>query len=272
MVEEKVEPKKKVRRRFPTIQEISWARQRPYEFHLVPRLAKSRMLRCGRWIRAYDAPDLDVVDLETGELFRATGTHIGERCLMRDFVLSQMRVEVRHFAYFVMQFRNYRRCTSPSLDELVCWYAELHDLRSDNVRRYLQTLKKVGFIESETLLGPLFQLSKQDMLPGAFLGETTAATVRILRMRMDKQRLRDERAVYIGVKEPPRTALGATLACLPAPPQSGGSSVSASGATCVRSLPRVRSHWGASRQVWSSRCVVGRGTAGLRFQPLHMLS
>lgn len=246
--------KKPSRKKLSTVREITWGTYRPVEMHRVHRLTDPQMLRHGRWVRSYEAPELEVVDLDTGEMFRLVGTHVGERFHQREFVFSQMRAPVRHFAMFVLQFRNYRRGMSPGLDDLVHWYAELYDLRADNVRRYVATLKSIGFLETETLMGPLFQLSKSDMHPGEYLSEEFGSWARYTLMLGKKERLLEQRDEYIGKKRS-WLSLASTLSSVPAPPLSDESTASTSEATCAPSRRPVRSDLEALLRASLSRCV-----------------
>jgi hypothetical protein len=225
------------------------------------------MLWKGQVVRSYDAPQLEVCDLETGEILRLVCVYASEKCLQREYVMSRMRAQVRHFAQFVLKFRNFRRGTSPGLDELVRWYADLYDLRSDNVRRYVGTLKDVGFVESENLLSPLFQLSSANMWSSEFLGEECASTGLYSVMRLKKDHLLEQRAEFIGEKERDWSYFQPSISCLPEPPVSGDSSASTSEATCVRLRRPIRSRLRACRRVWSLRSGEDRGIGYSRSQP-----
>ena len=155
----------------------------------------------GREYHRYNAARLIVCDKETGELFRVAGMHFAERALQREHVLNSLRAQTRHFAWFVLKFRNYRRGTTPTLETLVQWYADLFDLRPDNVRRDISRLKSAGIIKSDTLMGPLFQITSATMHPGEFLSEDSEAAGKFARMLMQKDALMQQRAEYVGAEE-----------------------------------------------------------------------
>jgi hypothetical protein len=185
------------------LEENEWvqAKYRPFCVEWLSRKLDPPMLCEGRKIHRYKAARLVVCDMETGELFRVGGMHFAERQLQREHVLSTLRAQTRHFASFVLRFRNYRRGTTPALETLVQWYAELFGLRPDNVRRYIPRLKSAGIIKSDTLMGPLFQLTSAKKRPGDFLLEDAGATGSFSRMLMHKQTLMQQRAEYVAAEE-----------------------------------------------------------------------
>jgi hypothetical protein len=185
------------------LEENEWtqAKYRPFCVEWVSRKLDPPMLYDGRKIHRYNAARLVVCDMETGELFRVVGMHYAERSLQREYVLNTLRAQTRHFACFVLKFRNYRRGTTPELNTLVRWYAELFDLRPDNVRRYVPRLKTARVIESDTLMGRLFQISSASMHPDEFLGEEWVSRSKFDRMSAQKEALKAQRAEYVGVEE-----------------------------------------------------------------------
>lgn len=166
----------------------------------------------GSKVHSYDAPQLIVCDLETGELLRVAGWYFVERHLQRETILQRLRAQPQHFARFVLRFRNYRRGTTPGPAQLARWYADLYGLRPDNVRRYIAPLKAAGVLESETLMGPLFQLSKADKRAGEYLAEECEAGTKFARMWARKEWLREERAEFVGDAEPLLETLRRSLA------------------------------------------------------------
>lgn len=152
----------------------------------------------GRVVHSYYAPQLIVSDVKTGELFRVAGWYFMERHLQRETILQKLRSQPQHFARFLLRFRNHRRGLTPELSKLTRLYAHLYGLRSDNVRRYIAPLKAAGVLESDTLMGLLFQLSKADKRVGEYLAEECEAGSAFAKMWARKETLRQQRAEFVG--------------------------------------------------------------------------
>jgi hypothetical protein len=140
----------------------------PYQVISVLRRLESPIRLRGTLHGRYKAPlVIQYLDTETGEILAADEAktrpgfwpelHFSERFLQREEILRNLRVEVRHFARFVLKFRNLRRGITPGIDKLVKWYAELHKKKPHHVRRYVGKLKEAGVLAGEALLAPLFQ-------------------------------------------------------------------------------------------------------------------
>lgn len=128
------------------------------------------MIQSGKPVEKYLAPRVvEWLDRGTGEILSDANARkdpryqhllrVSERCRQRDFVLSNLRPEVRAFAIFVMQFRNRRRGITPGVQTLVKWYAQYTNRRPDNVRRYIQRLQDAKILESDSLVGKLWQIT-----------------------------------------------------------------------------------------------------------------
>lgn len=96
----------------------------------------------------------EYVDMTIGEILSATQVRkMGvkeirpDARVRRERILNGLRKEVRQFADFVLTFRNGRGGFAPGIDELVRWYAFLHDRRPNDVRRLVQRLVEGGVIE-----------------------------------------------------------------------------------------------------------------------------
>lgn len=112
----------------------------------------------------------DYVDIKTGEIFEADLIHkeccfkeidYGVMVMQRQYLLSKLRKEVREFALFVLKFRNKRRGITPTIKVLCQWYAELQNLRPDNIYRYIPKLQEGGILSKDNpdVMTPLFQIS-----------------------------------------------------------------------------------------------------------------
>ncbi|TCS38373.1 hypothetical protein EDC30_102110 [Paucimonas lemoignei] len=152
----------------------------------------------GKEVSRYPSPVVtEYVDMRTGEVIPAKTlrnnpevwpvVYLSENALRRQAVLNTLREEVRHFALFVLSFRNHRRGVTPGMDKLVVWYARLNEQRPANVRRNVKTLEKTGILAGSSLLGPLFQFSGRHTKAREHLGEDGAASAKYLVMSLKKQ-------------------------------------------------------------------------------------
>jgi hypothetical protein len=100
-----------------------------------------------------------------------------ERQLQREFILSELRPEVRAFAQFALKFRNRRRGLTPGIDQLARWYAQLTGKQTGHVRRYIAKLEEVKIIGGRTssVLYPLWQLGGASTFPADHLREDVYA-------------------------------------------------------------------------------------------------
>lgn len=132
----------------------------------------------------------EYLDTGTGEIIPADQLNIPvldlrERLPARAKALASLRPEVRRFATFVLRFANLRRGITPDIGALCQWYAEMHDRRSQDVRRYIRPLYTAGVLAGETLLGPLFQ--RTGGRAREHLGEEYRAACIYSRLRMKSQ-------------------------------------------------------------------------------------
>lgn len=149
-------------------------------------IAKFRVLDCpcdigGKRVSRYLAPFItEYVDLLTGEILspaqaKKSGAwpeiRLGERVLQRQAALATLRPEVRHFALFVLKFRNRRRGITPEIDTLAAWYAAYLNKRIDNIKRYIPRLYEAGILAGRSVLHALFQLAGKDTVATDHLHE-----------------------------------------------------------------------------------------------------
>lgn len=135
----------------------------------------------------------EYLDTSTGEILTATEVcKFGVREIRsdarvrREAVLASLRKEVREFADFVLRFRNGRCSFSPGMDQLVLWYAYLHDKRPDNVRRIVKGLIKGGVVErtahGEYIPTADFRWHQRGSLKALIDGEYSAALLKFDRL------------------------------------------------------------------------------------------
>lgn len=177
-----------------------------YQWRKVEAPVKGIRIRIdGETVSRYVAPVVtQYIDLETGEILDTKDLLLlkdsahwsafpyGERVLLREAILNSLRPEVRHFALFVLAFRNNRRGVTPPVADLVKMYAKLHDKSAFNIRRYVKRLEEVGIIGGSSILGPLFQFAGTKTKAKEHSGEDAAAAIRFAVMQM-KQSLAPER-------------------------------------------------------------------------------
>ncbi|WP_250512850.1 hypothetical protein [Caballeronia sp. INDeC2] len=127
-----------------------------------------------------------------------------ERQLQREFILSELRPEVRAFAQFVLKFRNRRRGLTPGIDQLARWYAQLTGKQTGHVRRYIAKLEDAKVIAGRTssVLYPLWQLAGSSTFPADHLREDIYAEALFLSM-LNKSRAPE----IIAAKFPPPSIL-----------------------------------------------------------------
>jgi hypothetical protein len=110
----------------------------------------------------------------------------------REAILNSLRKEVKDFALFVLKFRNKRGGITPHIDKLCRMYAELHDLRSTNVRRYIKKLKDANILASDQLLCPLFQIYNRSVSSKEHLSEDCIAGNVFIRMLAETNKLHNK--------------------------------------------------------------------------------
>lgn len=180
------------------ISEDSTFRFRPYEISYVWRKVDPEIKISRQKVKRYLAPVIrNYVDMATGEIIDSSllrnhpdicpTLYVGERCLQRHSILMSLRIEVRAFALFVLRFANNRRGITPGIDGLVEKYAELHDKRPSNVRRYVKPLIDSGVLLGTSLLGPLFQRTGGGMPSKVHQSEEAVAALMYLQMLLKKQ-------------------------------------------------------------------------------------
>ena len=107
----------------------------------------------------------------------------------REAVLNSLRKEVKDFALFVLKFRNKRGGITPHIDKLCRMYAELNDLRSTNVRRYIKKLKDANILANDQLLCPLFQIYNRNASSKEHLSEECVSGNIFIRMLSEANKL-----------------------------------------------------------------------------------
>lgn len=135
------------------------------------------------------------VDSRTGEILSDTDyrklfgkpVYRSERALQRDYVLRRLRPEARSLARYILGFRNLRRGVSPAIPILVKWYAGLTGQRVANIRRIVPTLAAAGIVESDTLVGALWQHSGNAAPSASFLQEESRSAVAHAVQRMERR-------------------------------------------------------------------------------------
>ncbi|WP_354674935.1 hypothetical protein [Cupriavidus alkaliphilus] len=148
------------------------------------------------------------IDPGTGEIVSDTEyrrrfgkpVYRSERALQRTYVLGKLRPEARAFAQYILKFRNLRRGITPPVSTLVKWYADLTGQRAANVRRMVPTLTAARIIESDTLVGTLWQQSGAQAHASSFLQENARAAVAQAVMWMKR---RDQRRCNRGDRARP---------------------------------------------------------------------
>jgi hypothetical protein len=165
----------------------------PWRCETVWRTVDPPILYQGKPIRRHRVPVvIEYLDPETGEII-PTGAarkrpgfcpeiYFSERMLQRQTVLDGLRKEVRHFALFVLKFRNYRRGITPGIETLVQWYSQLHQREPHHVRRHIGKLFEAGILGGENLVGSLFQRPGKQMPAKAHLQEDAKARLRFMAM------------------------------------------------------------------------------------------
>lgn len=150
----------------------------------------------GKVVYRVDKLTATFVDQETGELLtekeaRALGYpafDYGIMILQKEYILSNLRKEVRGFADFILQFRNKRRSLTPGINELCEWYAIYTGKRADHVRRYIPVLVEVGILikDNPDTLMPLFQHNDKSAKSVDVVSEMFAAVVKFDTILMKK--------------------------------------------------------------------------------------
>ena len=107
----------------------------------------------------------------------------------REAILNSLRKEVKDFALFVLKFRNKRGGITPHIDKLCRMYAELHNVRSTNVRRYIKKLKDANILANDQLLCPLFQIYNRNASSKEHLSEDCIAGNIFIRMLAEANKL-----------------------------------------------------------------------------------
>lgn len=144
------------------------------------------MLVNGNLVFAYDSVEIsEYLDTATGEIISAAQMafhpdlkptmRAGELTLQKQAVLSQLRPEVREFAYFVLAFRDQRRGVTPTIDVLVKWYAKMTGRRGSDIKRYLPRLDEAGICNGSVMY-PLFQFAGTKAKKISHLGADIAAS------------------------------------------------------------------------------------------------
>jgi hypothetical protein len=112
-----------------------------------------------------------------------------ERQMQREFILSELRPEVRAFAQFVLKFRNRRRGLTPGIDQLARWYAQLTGKQTGHVRRYIVKLEDAKILGGRTssVLYPLWQLAGASTFPADHLREDIHAESLFLSMLNERR-------------------------------------------------------------------------------------
>ncbi len=165
----------------------------PWRCEAVWRKVDPPILYQGKPIHRHKVPVVvEYLDPETGEIIPAgvarkkpgfcPEIHFSERMLQRQTVLDGLRKEVRHFALFVLKFRNHRRGITPGIETLVQWYSLLYKREPHHVRRYIGKLIDAGILGGENLVGPLFQKPGKQMPAKAHLQEDGKARLRFMGM------------------------------------------------------------------------------------------
>lgn len=135
----------------------------------------------------------EYLDTSTGEILAAQQVRkLGVKEIRpdarerREATLDALRKEVRQFALFVLPFRNGRCSFSPGMDQLVKWYAFLHDRRPCDVRRLVKGLESGGIIErsahGEHVPTLDFRWNRSGTTRESIDGEYAASTVKLDRL------------------------------------------------------------------------------------------
>ncbi|MFM0513318.1 hypothetical protein [Paraburkholderia sp. RL17-373-BIF-A] len=167
----------------------------PYVVEHHWRRLKLPMIQSGKPVEKYLAPIVvEWLDRGTGEILSDANAlrdsryqhllRVSERCRQREYVLSKLRPEVRAFALFVLQFRNRRRGVTPGIQALAKWYAQYANKRPDNVRRYIRRLQDARILESDSLVGKLWQINDTSAVHAQ---EAALASLRFAAMRLGSQ-------------------------------------------------------------------------------------
>lgn len=169
----------------------------PVRVRYVPKTVRLPVLIDGKITNTYLSAEItEFVDVQTGEILPATKRgplsserpiNHGEMLMQRQGVLAQLRPEVRHFASFVLEFRDHRRGLTPGMDTLVKWYAELHDRRASDVRRLVPSLEAAGLCIGDCMC-PLFQWAETRWQRSNFLGELELANYKFAKLLREKER------------------------------------------------------------------------------------
>jgi len=82
---------------------------------------------------------------------------VGELVYQREAAFARLRLEVRPFARFVLEFRDQRRGLTPDLKTLAKWYADMTGKNASDVRRYIPRLDQAGICKQDGTMYPIFQ-------------------------------------------------------------------------------------------------------------------